>query len=272
MQEFVRRAQEAQPHLIVASGLCDVYTGIGDPYLPFRDVMSMLTGDVETRRAAGAISRDHAVRLWHLLPDTVRLLVDCGPDLIDTFVAGGPLAERAGTYAGSRVDWLKRLQELISRRALPSGWQAADRTRLFEEFTDVLTTLAKQQPLLLILDDLHWADLSSIGLLSHLGRRITTHSMLIVGAYRPEDVALGRDGERHPLEDILSEFKRQFGNVWVRMPFWTPNLTGWARTSDENWPGVPEVTPFSQSKCCKTCGQEMIYGKMKKAAGLRDRI
>jgi tetratricopeptide (TPR) repeat protein len=217
MQEFVRRAQEAQPHLIVASGLCDVYTGIGDPYLPFRDVMSMLTGDVETRRAAGAISRDHAVRLWHLLPDTVRLLVDCGPDLIDTFVAGGPLAERAGTYAGSRVDWLKRLQELISRRALPSGWQAADRTRLFEEFTDVLTTLAKQQPLLLILDDLHWADLSSIGLLSHLGRRITTHSMLIVGAYRPEDVALGRDGERHPLEDILSEFKRQFGNVWVSL-------------------------------------------------------
>ena len=36
-----------------------------------------------------------------------------------------------------------------------------------------------------------------------------------MGAYRPEEVALGRDGERHPLEDILAEFKRQYGDVWI---------------------------------------------------------
>jgi ABC-type oligopeptide transport system substrate-binding subunit len=36
-----------------------------------------------------------------------------------------------------------------------------------------------------------------------------------VGAYRPEEVALGRDGDRHPLQKVLSELKRRFGDVWV---------------------------------------------------------
>jgi tetratricopeptide (TPR) repeat protein len=75
--------------------------------------------------------------------------------------------------------------------------------------------MATHQPLLLVLDDLHWADLSSIGLLAHLGRRLADNPILIVGAYRSEDVALGRDGESHPLTTILSEFKRQLGNIWL---------------------------------------------------------
>jgi len=39
--------------------------------------------------------------------------------------------------------------------------------------------------------------------------------VLVVCAYRPDEVALGRDGERHPLEKVLAEFKRSFGDVWV---------------------------------------------------------
>ncbi|MFQ5855424.1 MAG: hypothetical protein ACE5LU_07265 [Anaerolineae bacterium] len=37
----------------------------------------------------------------------------------------------------------------------------------------------------------------------------------MVGSYRPEDVALGRAGERHPLESVVNELKRCFGDVWV---------------------------------------------------------
>jgi predicted ATPase len=36
-----------------------------------------------------------------------------------------------------------------------------------------------------------------------------------VGAYRPEDVALGRDGTRHPLDPVVNEFKRLFGDIIV---------------------------------------------------------
>ncbi len=217
LNEFARRAQEAQPKLIVVSGICDVYTGVGDPYLPFRDVLSMLTADIESQWAVGTITRDHALRLWHLLPHSVQALLDYGPGLIDTLISGGALVSRAEAYTPDGSDWLGRLQELLARQATLSGAQGRDQSRIFEEYIEVLEALAARQPLLLILDDLHWADLSSISLLGHLGRRIVESPILIVGAYRAEDVAQGRDGGQHPLEDILGEFKRNFGNIWIEL-------------------------------------------------------
>jgi tetratricopeptide (TPR) repeat protein len=77
--------------------------------------------------------------------------------------------------------------------------------------------VAQEQPLLLILDDLQWADAASISLLFHLGRRLAgaDSRVLIACAYRPEEVAVDRAGERHSLARALSEFKRTFGDVWV---------------------------------------------------------
>ena len=60
VQEVARHAQESHPDLIVASGRGQALTGSGDPYLPFREILALLSGDVEARWQAGAISRDHA--------------------------------------------------------------------------------------------------------------------------------------------------------------------------------------------------------------------
>jgi ABC-type oligopeptide transport system substrate-binding subunit len=79
----------------------------------------------------------------------------------------------------------------------------------------VLHDVAASHPLLLILDDLQWADTASLSLLFHLGRRLAGCRVLIGCAYRSEEVALGRDGQRHPLERILAELKRTFGDVWI---------------------------------------------------------
>ena len=81
----------------------------------------------------------------------------------------------------------------------------------------MLQELACRQPLVLLLDDMQWADNASVGLLFHLGRQLNAgrSRILIVCAYRPEEVAVGRAGERHPLEMVVHEFKRTFGDVWV---------------------------------------------------------
>lgn len=47
--EFARRAEEAHDDLVVAIGNCNAQTGIGDPYLPFREILSQLTGDVDAK-------------------------------------------------------------------------------------------------------------------------------------------------------------------------------------------------------------------------------
>ena len=100
---------EAQPDLIVASGNCNAYTGIGDPYLPFREILELLTGDVQARWAAGAISRENARRVWDTLPATGQALVENGPDLVDTFVPGAALLERCKIAAVGEKAWQERL-------------------------------------------------------------------------------------------------------------------------------------------------------------------
>ena len=214
LNAFARQAQATHKNLIVARGVCDVYTGVGDPFLPFRDILRMLIGDVESQWRAGAIGRDHALRLWHLLPQTVQALTEHGPDLIDTFVPANALLNRCHDYDADGTGWAAGLRQFIKRKEV-SGSQKPEQSRIFEQVMTVLTTLASQQPLLLIIDDLHWADLSSISLLAHLGRRLSSHPILIIGAYRPEDVAQGREDKTHPLQSILSEFKRQQGDIWV---------------------------------------------------------
>ena len=75
--------------------------------------------------------------------------------------------------------------------------------------------MSEKRPLILILDDLHWIDESSASLLFHLARRIEGSRILIIGTYRPEDVAIGRGDERHPLPQVVSELKRHYGEVLV---------------------------------------------------------
>jgi DNA-binding SARP family transcriptional activator len=213
VNEFARRAQTTHPELVVASGRCNAYAGVGDPYLPFRDVMDMLSGAVEAKWMAGAITREHATRLWHFLPDTARALVDAGPDLIDIFVPGAALVGRVTTAIAGEPAWLARLKELTARKQ--GGPVDLEQSYLFEQYLRVLESLAARQPLLITLDDLQWADVASISLLFHLGRRLEGSRILIVGAYRPDEVALGWERGRHPLGKVLGEFKQTFGDIWI---------------------------------------------------------
>jgi predicted ATPase/DNA-binding SARP family transcriptional activator len=216
-QEFAWRAQEDHADLIAASGNCNAYTGVGDPYLPFREILELLTGDVQARWAAGAMTGEHARRLWNTLPHAAQALVKAGPDLIDTFVPRVALLERATSCAPGEVDWLTRLDELVERKPFGPGMPSPQQSDLFKQYTQVLQALARQVSLVLVVDDLQWADLGSIGLLFHLGRHLAGSRILIVGAYRPEEVAIGRDGERHPLAPLVSEFQRAFGDITVSL-------------------------------------------------------
>jgi hypothetical protein len=84
VEEFTWHALEAHASLVVAGGECNAYTSVGDPYLPFREVLGLLTGDRETGWAAKAHFRKQARRWRSSLPHSVQALVTAGSDLIDT--------------------------------------------------------------------------------------------------------------------------------------------------------------------------------------------
>ncbi|HSR33414.1 MAG TPA: AAA family ATPase, partial [Anaerolineae bacterium] len=217
-QEFVRQAMDSHPDLVAVNGRCNAYTGIGDPYLPFLEILQMLTGDVEARWAGGGITSQHARRLWARMPDAVQALLDDGPELIDRFVSGAAVLARARAGAPAQA---ARLAEIIERKAASEADPAnLQQTDLFEQYTRVLKALSREHPLILIVDDLQWADLGSIGLLFHLVRRLAGSRILLVGAYRPGDVILGRPAagsgwERHPLGPVIHELQRDLGDIHV---------------------------------------------------------
>src|SRR3954447_15057859 len=78
------------------------------------------------------------------------------------------------------------------------------RFRFFDAVTTFLRNVAAEQPLVILLDDLHWADAPSLRLLQFLARELSDASILVVGTYR--DVELGR---RHPLSQALADLSRQ---------------------------------------------------------------
>ncbi|MCO6453409.1 MAG: pentapeptide repeat-containing protein [Caldilineales bacterium] len=217
--EFMRLAQARQQDLVAAVAMGDPQTGASDPYLIFREVLAMLTGDVESRLAQGTITPEGAQRLQGAMRTSIDCLIEFGPDLIGLLVPGANLAvqvAKIGIETGKRAGLMDRLtQAPASHRPDVPGQKGIDQGQIFEQYAKVLKALSQHAPLLLILDDLQWADNSSIDLLFHLARRIETSRIFIIGMYRPAEVALGRGGQRHPLEKIVTEIKRYYGDVII---------------------------------------------------------
>lgn len=78
----------------------------------------------------------------------------------------------------------------------------SQRYRLFEAFVGLLTSIADRAPILLVLDDLHWADRSTLLLLRHLARARQPARLLILVAYRTEMAEPG-------LLEALADLKRE---------------------------------------------------------------
>ncbi len=210
-QTFARQAQGQWPELVAVAGLCNAITGLNDPYHPFRAIAAQLAGDID-QVAARTLGHEQARRLWALLPQTTASLLAAGPDLWDTFVPLEPHLARARGHQGAGEAWLRRLEALAVERPLP-GAGVVGQQRLFEQFAELLRLLARHAPLLLILDDLQWADMATISLLYHLSRHLDARRIMILGVFRPADLAAGRDGERHPLLPVVGELRRRFGDI-----------------------------------------------------------
>jgi DNA-binding SARP family transcriptional activator len=213
LEAFAARAQGKCQALIVATGHCNTFGGIGDPYLPFREILEFLTGDIEARWRSGFLSRDHARRLWLAMEDAIQALVDAGPDLIDIFVPSRGLATHIHAAGPRMSDLADALAALVARKQ--STYEAGRLTQrdLFAQYIKVLQLLAQRRPILLVLDDLQWADSGSISLLFDLGRQLRGHQILLVGAYRPDEAA--QTDEQQPLEHVVNEFRRLFGQILI---------------------------------------------------------
>jgi DNA-binding CsgD family transcriptional regulator/tetratricopeptide (TPR) repeat protein len=75
--------------------------------------------------------------------------------------------------------------------------------RLFELLLGLLERLADERPLVLVVEDLHWADRSTLDFLSFLVRSARSARLLLMATYRADEV-----DRRHPLRPLLAELER----------------------------------------------------------------
>ncbi len=85
----------------------------------------------------------------------------------------------------------------------PVGDPAQAKLRLFEAIVGMLGTVARDQGLLLILEDVHWADTATRELLDHLSRRLASMRAMLLLTYRSDEL-----DRRHPLAPLLQSWRR----------------------------------------------------------------
>jgi DNA-binding winged helix-turn-helix (wHTH) protein/tetratricopeptide (TPR) repeat protein len=89
-------------------------------------------------------------------------------------------------------------RELLERRAL-----GGTRERMLREAAEALEAIGADRPLVLLLEDLHWADPSTVDLVAWLATRDTAARLLLIGTYRPADaLAAG-----HPIGDAGTDLR-----------------------------------------------------------------
>jgi DNA-binding winged helix-turn-helix (wHTH) protein/predicted ATPase len=100
--------------------------------------------------------------------------------------------------------WLVQLPSVLSpqeRERLQRETQGVTRERMLREMGTLLEVLTAETPLLLVLEDLHWSDPSTIDLLALIARRQEPARLLLIGTYRPSEVF----ASEHPLRTVGQE-------------------------------------------------------------------
>src|SRR5262249_39920819 len=102
--------------------------------------------------------------------------------------------------------WLVQMPALVSDaefEALQRKVQGATRERMLREIAEALEALTGERPLVLVIEDVHWSDHSTLDLLSLLAQRRGPARFLLLATYRPADVVVSR----HPLCAMKQELQ-----------------------------------------------------------------
>jgi DNA-binding winged helix-turn-helix (wHTH) protein len=108
------------------------------------------------------------------------------------------------TLAMQAPTWLIQFPALLKperRQMLQREIAGATAGRMLREIAEALDTITSETPLLLIFEDLHWVDYSTVDLISELARRQRPTRLLLVGTYRPLDATLSE----HPISVLKQD-------------------------------------------------------------------
>jgi predicted ATPase/DNA-binding winged helix-turn-helix (wHTH) protein len=118
----------------------------------------------------------------------------------------GQLCRQNGGEKNVRVlqqkapSWYAQVASLPHTDDSPIAASPVKHERLLKEICDAIEAMTDDKTVVLVLEDLHWADLSTLDLISALARRRSAAKLLLLSSYRPADVNTG-----HPLKRLKQD-------------------------------------------------------------------
>ena len=172
---------------------------VGEPGIGKTTLAEQLAAYVTTRGGRAVVGHSYepgslALPYLPFLEALRAYILECEP---------GALASQLGRDAAEVARVLPELRNRISVEPHTPGHPEEDRWRRHQSAGDFLQRAATAQPLMIGLEDLHWADRGTLDLLVYLSRRLAATQLLIVVTYR--DVEVDRT---HALSSALAELQR----------------------------------------------------------------
>ncbi len=197
-EKFSQLAEEQYSEKVfIAIGKCNAQTGTNDTYLPFREILNQFTG-IQTKLLRSSISNRPASWLRSFADAALVSLIDLGPDLIGTFIPGSVLLARLASITISTT--LKKKAESRADN------QEIKKEEVREQYTAIIRKFSKDTTIILVVDDLQWADEASLDLFIHLTKALKQYSVLIIGTCRSED-------KEERLIELEHDLKARFGEI-----------------------------------------------------------
>ncbi|NIW35199.1 MAG: AAA family ATPase [Gemmatimonadetes bacterium] len=180
IEQFLVGAALAAPEARVISAGCSEQYGAAEPYQPFVEAFRDLMSEGQGRGGKRSLKE----LAGKLAPFWVQAIPVAGDVIAATMATA---QELKGSLGGATATATAPSEEA-----------------LFFQYTELFLAAAEESPIILFIDDLHWADRASVSLLAHLARKIADKPVLILGTYRQADV----EAEKHPLKQAKLELQR----------------------------------------------------------------
>ncbi len=116
---------------------------------------------------------------------------------------GASIVRTLATQAPTWLFQFPALLEQAGRDLLQRDIVGATPARMLREISEALETITAEVPLLMVLEDLHWVDLSTLDFISEIARRRDFAKFMLVVTYRPLDAALAT----HPLQSLKQDLR-----------------------------------------------------------------
>ncbi|HEY4491566.1 MAG TPA: AAA family ATPase, partial [Acidobacteriota bacterium] len=212
-EKFLSRLQTNQAGVLLARGRCVEQYGSAEAYLPFLDAIGSLLM-TSLREPLSNLLRTYAPTWYLQFPSVIA--------------------------SSGAID---KLQQEIA---------GATKERMLREMRDALFAMTSGSPLVLLLEDLHWADPSTIDLLRYLSARLPNLRLLILGTFREEEIERGN----HPLKSSRLEMRAH--QAITEIPLTLLNVEQIKNFVDQCYPSNTFSAQLSEMLYAKTEGHPLF--------------